>query len=211
MIYLASRSPRRRELLKQLEVRFQILDLEVDESKLTGETPDTLVQRLAVLKAEAGWRLLDNGGADLVLGADTIVVLGNQVLGKPRDTAHAGELLMSLSGCCHRVLSAVALACAHGTGVRLSESRVCFRQLSMQECEAYAATGEPLDKAGGYGIQSKGALFVEEIDGSYSNVVGLPLERLSEILDQEFGLPVWQLDVVSGRGFYPEDLPDEMI
>ncbi len=182
MIYLASRSPRRRELLKQLEVRFQILDLEVDESKLTGETPDTLVQRLAVLKAEAGWRLLDNGGADLVLGADTIVVLGNQVLGKPRDAAHAGELLMSLSGCCHRVLSAVALACAHGTGVRLSESRVCFREITRQECEAYAATGEPLDKAGGYGIQGRAAAFVSDLQGSYSGVVGLPLYETAELL-----------------------------
>ncbi len=184
MIYLASRSPRRRELLKQLEVSFQILDLEVDESKLTGETPDTLVQRLAVLKAEAGWRLLDNGGADLVLGADTIVVLGNEVLGKPRDAAHACELLMSLSGCCHRVLSAVALACAHGTGVRLSESRVCFRQLSRQECEAYAATGEPLDKAGGYGIQGRAAAFVSDLQGSYSGVVGLPLYETAELLKE---------------------------
>jgi len=182
MIYLASRSPRRRELLKQLEVRFQILDLEVDESKLTGETPDTLVQRLAVLKAESGWRLLDNGGADLVLGADTIVVLGNQVLGKPRDTAHAGELLMGLSGRCHRVLSAVALACAHGTGVRLSESRVCFREITRQECEAYAATGEPLDKAGGYAIQGRAAAFVSDLQGSYSGVVGLPLYETAELL-----------------------------
>lgn len=182
MIYLASRSPRRRELLEQLEVSFQILDLEIDESKLTGETPDTLVQRLAALKAEAGWRLLDKGGADLVLGADTIVVLGNEVLGKPRDAAHACELLMSLSGCCHRVLSAVALACAHGTGVRLSESRVCFRQLSRQECEAYAATGEPLDKAGGYGIQGRAAAFVSDLQGSYSGVVGLPLYETAELL-----------------------------
>ncbi len=182
MIYLASRSPRRRELLKQLEVRFQILDLEVDESKLTGETPDTLVQRLAVLKAEAGWRLLDNGGADLVLGADTIVVLGNEVLGKPRDAAHACEMLLSLYGCCHRVLSAVALACAHGTGVRLSESRVCFREITRQECEAYAATGEPLDKAGGYGIQGRAAAFVSDLQGSYSGVVGLPLYETAELL-----------------------------
>ncbi|MEE8285183.1 MAG: Maf family protein [Gammaproteobacteria bacterium] len=182
MIYLASRSPRRRELLEQLEASFQILDLEVDESKLTGETPDTLVQRLAVLKAEAGWRLLDNGGADLVLGADTIVVLGNEVLGKPRDAAHACELLMSLSGCCHRVLSAVALACAHGTGVRLSESRVCFREITRQECEAYAATGEPLDKAGGYGIQGRAAAFVSDLQGSYSGVVGLPLYETAELL-----------------------------
>ncbi len=182
MIYLASRSPRRRELLEQLEVSFQILDLEIDESKLTGETPDTLVQRLAALKAEAGWRLLDNGGADLVLGADTIVVLGNQVLGKPRNAAHACALLMDLSGCCHRVLSAVALACAHGTSVRLNESRVCFREITSQECQAYAATGEPWDKAGGYGIQGRAAAFVSDLQGSYSGVVGLPLYETAELL-----------------------------
>jgi septum formation protein len=182
MIYLASRSPRRRELLNQLGVSFQVLDLEIDESELSGETPDTLVQRLAVLKAEAGRRLLNNGGADLVLGADTIVVLGNQVLGKPRDAAHACALLLGLSGCCHRVLSAVALASAHGTQARLSESRVCFRQLSRQECEAYAATGEPLDKAGGYGIQGRAAAFVSDLRGSYSGVVGLPLYETAELL-----------------------------
>ncbi len=148
MIYLASRSPRRRDLLNQLSVSFQILDLEIDESMLADETPDALVQRLAVLKAETGRGLLARVGADLVLGADTIVVLGNEVLGKPRDAAHACALLMGLSGRCHRVLSAVALASADGTGMRLSETRVCFREMTRQECEAYAATGEPLDKAG---------------------------------------------------------------
>ncbi len=184
MIVLASSSPRRRELLSQLGVSFQILDLEIDESKLTDETPDALVQRLAVLKAETGRGLLAKVGADLVLGADTIVVLGNEVLGKPRDAAHACELLMSLSGCCHRVLSAVALACAHGTGVRLSESRVCFREITRQECEAYAATGEPLDKAGGYGIQGRAAAFVSDLQGSYSGVVGLPLYETAELLGE---------------------------
>lgn len=182
MIVLASRSPRRRELLNQLRVSFQILDLEIDESMLADETPDALVQRLAVLKAETGRGLLAKVGADLVLGADTIVVLGNEVLGKPRDAAHACELLMALSGRCHRVLSAVALAHAHGTGVRLSESRVCFRQLSRQECQAYAATGEPLDKAGGYAIQGRAAAFVSDLQGSYSSVVGLPLYETAELL-----------------------------
>jgi septum formation protein len=182
MIYLASRSPRRRELLNQLSVSFQILDLEIDESTLTGETPDALVQRLAVLKAETGRRLLSNGDTDLVLGADTIVVHNGEVLGKPRDASHACELLMRLSGGCHRVLSAVALASADGTQMRLSESRVCFRNMTRQECEAYAATGEPLDKAGGYAIQGRAAAFVRDLQGSYSGVVGLPLYETAELL-----------------------------
>lgn len=182
MIYLASRSPRRRELLNQIGVRFETLDLEVDESPLAGETPDALVKRLAVIKAGTGRRLLDASGAHLVLGADTIVVLDEEVLGKPRDAAHACELLLRLSGRCHSVLSAVALASADGTDARISESRVCFRQLSRPECEAYAATGEPLDKAGGYAIQGRAAAFVSDLQGSYSGVVGLPLFETAELL-----------------------------
>jgi septum formation protein len=183
MIYLASNSPRRRDLLRQLGVSFQILDPAIDESTLAGEMPDALVRRLAARKADAGRRLLDDkGSADLVLGADTIVVLDNQVLGKPRDAAHACELLTDLSGRCHRVLSAVALASATGTEMRLSESRVCFRKVTRQECEAYAASGEPLDKAGGYAIQGRAAAFVSDLQGSYSGVVGLPLYETAELL-----------------------------
>ncbi len=182
MIYLASSSPRRRDLLRQLEVSFRILDPEVDESIRCDETPDALVRRLAALKAETGRGLLADGGTDLVLGADTIVVQNGEVLGKPRDASHACELLMRLSGCCHRVLSAVALASADGTGMRLSETRVCFREMTRQECEAYAATGEPLDKAGGYAIQGRAAAFVSDLQGSYSGVVGLPLYETAELL-----------------------------
>ncbi len=182
MIYLASSSPRRRDLLRQLEVSFQILDPEVDESIRRDETPDALVRRLAALKAETGRRLLADGGTDLVLGADTIVVQNGEVLGKPRDANHACELLMRLSGCCHRVLSAVALASADGAGMRLSESRVCFRKMTRQECESYAATGEPLDKAGGYAIQGRAAAFLSDLQGSYSGVVGLPLYETAELL-----------------------------
>ncbi len=190
MIYLASSSPRRRDLLNQLGVSFRILDLEIDESMFANETPDALVQRLAVLKAETGRGLLADGGAHLVLGADTIVVQNGEVLGKPRDASHACELLMGLSGCCHRVLSAVALASADDTGMRLSESRVSFRQLSKQECEAYAATGEPLDKAGGYAIQGRAAAFVSDLQGSYSGVVGLPLYETAELL-REAGVGIF--------------------
>ena len=182
MIFLASRSPRRRDLLHQLGVAFEILDLEVDESALAGETPEVLVRRLAVAKAQAGRRLLAGDGANLVLGADTIVVLDDRVLGKPRDLRHACELLLGLSGRCHRVLSAVALASADGTAARLCESRVCFRQLSRRECEAYAATGEALDKAGAYAIQGRAAAFVSDLQGSYSGVVGLPLYETAELL-----------------------------
>lgn len=184
MIHLASQSPRRRELLNQLGVQFEILDLEVDETALVGETPDALVRRLAELKADTGRRRLGAGasGSDLVLGADTIVMLDEEVLGKPRDPFHACELLMRLSGRCHGVLSAVALATAERTDTRVSESRVCFRQLSRSECEAYVDTGEPLDKAGGYGIQGRAAAFVSELQGSYSGVVGLPLFETAELL-----------------------------
>jgi len=182
MIYLASRSPRRRDLLDQLRVDFGVLDLEIDESFPAGEAPEALVRRLAVGKAEAGLALLAAGTTDTVIGADTIVVVDDEVLGKPRDADHACELLGRLSGRCHRVLSAVAVASTAGTDVRVSASRVCFRSISPQECAAYAATGEPLDKAGGYGIQGRGAAFVRDLQGSYSGVVGLPLYETAELL-----------------------------
>jgi nucleoside triphosphate pyrophosphatase len=182
MIWLASRSPRRRALLGQLRVAFEVLDLEVDEAPLAGEAPRSLVQRLAVAKADAGRQLLAVGDARPVLGADTVVVLDDRVLGKPRDAVHACELLLALSGRCHQVLSAVALATGNGTDTRVSESRVCFRQLTRNECEAYAAGGEPLDKAGGYAIQGQAAAFVSDLRGSYSGVVGLPLYETAELL-----------------------------
>ena len=184
MIYLASRSPRRRELLNQLGVSFEILDLEVDESMRAGETAGALVRRLATAKAETGRRLAGDKGANLVLGADTIVVLDDEVLGKPCDQDHAVAFLMRLSGRCHRVLSAVALASVDGTAIRVCESRVCFRPLSRLECEAYAATGDPLDKAGAYGIQGRAAAFVSKLRGSYSGVVGLPLYETGELLTE---------------------------
>jgi septum formation protein len=182
MIYLASRSPRRRELLTQLGVDFRTLNIDVDESPLAGETPQALALRLAQAKADAGRQLLAGGDPHLVLGADTIVVLDDQVLGKPRDARHAVTMLGQLSGCCHRVLSAVALAGTGDTQTGLSESRVCFRRLSRQECQAYADTGEPLDKAGAYAIQGRAAAFVSELQGSYSGVVGLPLYETAQLL-----------------------------
>ncbi len=150
MIYLASQSPRRRTLLAQLGVGFETLDVAIDETPQAGETPDALARRLAAGKVLAGRACLDDADAHLVLGADTVVVLDGEPLGKPRDGDDAARLLMRLSGRCHQVLSAVALASADGTRVRLSRSRVCFRELARPECEAYAASGEPLDKAGAY-------------------------------------------------------------
>lgn len=190
MIVLASRSPRRRELLAQLGVRFEVLDPEVDETPLAGEAPEAMVVRLAEAKAEAGRQLIgDTDGA--VIGADTEVVLDDEPLGKPRDAEHACALLERLSGRCHRVLSAVALARPGATtGVRMSESRVCFRVLSRDECRAYAAGGEPLDKAGGYAIQGRAAAFVRSIEGSYSGVVGLPLFETAELLREAGLLPL---------------------
>lgn len=184
MIVLASRSPRRRALLAQLGVQFETLDVEIDETRRTGETPEALVTRLAADKAEAGRHSLKRDGAHRVIAADTVVVVGDQVLGKPRDATHASDTLMRLSDGCHEVLSAVALAGERGTDTRLSRSRVCFRKLSAEECRAYAATGEPLDKAGAYAIQGLAAAFVTDLQGSYSGVVGLPLYETAELLTE---------------------------
>ena len=184
MIYLASRSPRRRALLDQLGVRFEILDVAIDETALGGEDADALVRRLAASKAQAGRASLDDPGAHLVLGADTVVVIDDEVLGKPRNAAHAGDMLMRLSGRCHEVLSAVALVSADAIGIRLNRSQVGFRELARDECQAYVATGEPLDKAGAYAIQGRAAAFVSDLRGSYSGVVGLPLYETAELLTE---------------------------
>ncbi|MDX1433868.1 MAG: Maf family protein [Gammaproteobacteria bacterium] len=192
MIVLASNSPRRRELLAQLGVGFEVLDPEVDETPRDGESPESLVARLAVDKAQAGRAMSDAGGGSgdaAVIGADTVVVIDAQALGKPRDAAHACAMLERLSGRCHTVLSAVALAHAGATEVRVSESRVCFRELSSDECRAYAMSGEPLDKAGGYAIQGRAAAFVRSLEGSYSGVVGLPLFETAELLREAGLLP----------------------
>lgn len=182
MIVLASRSPRRRVLLAQLGVRFETLGVDIDETRRADETPQALVTRLAADKAETGRQSLEDDAAHCVIGADTVVVLGGEVLGKPRDAAHASDMLMRLSDGCHEVLSAVAVSSGRGIDTRLSRSRVCFRRLSEQECRAYAASGEPLDKAGAYAIQGRAAAFVSDLQGSYSGVVGLPLFETAELL-----------------------------
>jgi septum formation protein len=188
VIYLASQSPRRRELLQQVGVEFAVIDVDVDERALPGETAEAHVARLALEKACAGWAALPTGRQLPVLGADTVVVASGKILGKPRDRVAAKEMLQLLSGTTHQVMSAVALA-AGNEAVRVSSSSVTFRTLTDSECEAYWASGEPSDKAGAYAIQGLAAVFISRLEGSYSGVMGLPLFETAGLL-QEFGIGV---------------------
>ncbi len=182
-IYLASRSPRRRELLAQIGVDTELVTVAVDERPRAGEAAEDYVLRLAREKAAAGWQAVTAAKQPRlpVLGADTAVVVDGDILGKPVDREHGLAMLARLSGREHRVLTAVAL-CRGETACRLSETRVCFREIGADERRAYWDTGEPADKAGAYGIQGHGALFVRHIAGSYSGVVGLPLWETGELL-----------------------------
>ena len=188
-IYLASQSPRRRELLQQIGVSHAVLRVDVDERLRVDESALDYVTRVALDKALAGRAMLAGGRIAPVLGADTSVVIAGEVLGKPADRAAGIAMLQRLSGTTHEVLSAVALAGASGAAVRVSSSRVTFRTLTKRECTAYWETGEPADKAGGYAIQGLAAVFVARIEGSYSGVMGLPLFETAELL-KEFGIPV---------------------
>ena len=181
LIYLASRSPRRGELLDQIRLPHALLDVDIDETPWPDETASDFVIRMAMGKAQAGRQLLTR--ADLpVLAADTDVVVDGEIMGKPRDEADAVIMLSRLSGRSHQVLSAVALSWKDSLSWRLSESRVWFRKLSGQDIHAYWQSGEPADKAGGYGIQGIGAVFIERLEGSYSGVMGLPLFETAELL-----------------------------
>lgn len=191
-IYLASRSPRRRELLKQLGVRFDPLLLrlsgprgaDVDETQHPGEPAADYVERTAREKAAFGLRVL--GMRSLlprpVLAADTVVILDGEVLGKPADRAEAESFLMRLSGRAHEVRTSVALAIEGPVLQETSISTVTFRTVSAAEAQRYSATTEPYDKAGGYGIQGLAALFIERIEGSYTGVMGLPLFETGRLL-----------------------------
>ncbi|MBA1264032.1 Maf family protein [Stutzerimonas stutzeri] len=191
-LFLASASPRRRELLTQIGVRFTLLPVSIDETPHAAEAPDTYVQRLAREKALAGLSHIEEPAA-CVLGADTSVVLDGRILGKPVDKADALAMLQALSGREHQVLTAVALASEAGCVVRLVGSRVQFRAITADEAERYWASGEPQDKAGGYAIQGLGAVFVSGLQGSYSGVVGLPLGETAQLL-AAFGIPFWATD-----------------
>jgi septum formation protein len=193
-IYLASRSPRRRELLAQIGVRYQLLLFrsrpdsppDVDESVLPGEKPDIYAERVARAKAQAGQRLLRLRNLPLapVLAADTVVSLDERILGKPADRQAATETLALLSGRRHEVLTAVALIRDDLLISALSRSEVQFKQLTPEEIAQYAATGEGDDKAGAYAIQGRAARFIVELRGSYSGVMGLPLYETSQLLDR---------------------------
>ncbi|WP_312713600.1 Maf family protein [Stutzerimonas nitrititolerans] len=181
-LFLASASPRRRELLTQIGVPFELLSITLDETPLPAERPEAYVQRLAREKALAGWAAVGDDSV-AVLGADTTVVIDERILGKPADRAEGLLMLESLSDREHHVLTAVALATRDACEVRLVTSRVRFRRIERAETEAYWASGEPCDKAGGYAIQGWGAVFVAELRGSYSAVVGLPLCETAQLLD----------------------------
>ena len=190
-IYLASQSPRRRELLDQIGVAHRVIVPDVNEAILPRERPDEYVRRLARIKAEVGWmRVLEKRMRPLpVLAADTAVVLGSHILGKPENATEAKAMLRKLSGRRHRVLTAVAVAFQGKLRVALSETDVRFRRMSEAEIADYVATGEPLDKAGAYGIQGRAAMFVKSITGSYSGVMGLPLFETAALL-QKFEIAV---------------------
>lgn len=177
-IGLASQSPRRRELLRQIGLEPVLLPAEVDETPLPGERPGAFVLRLAEAKARAG--AADAGGLP-VLGADTAVVADGRILGKPRDRTDAVDMLLGLSGREHQVYTGVALV-ADEVQTRLNVSRVRFRAIEPVEAFAYWASGEPADKAGGYAIQGLGAVFVADLQGSYSGVMGLPLFETAALL-----------------------------
>lgn len=185
-LYLASGSPRRRELLTLLDIPFEVLKTEVEEQRRLEESAQEYVQRLAQDKARAGVMVAPR---DLpVLGADTIVVLNGQVLEKPRDKAHAQEILSALSGQQHQVITAVSLADKQDVLSTMVVTDVTFRVLSQLEISDYIATGEPMDKAGAYGIQGKGGCFVRTITGSYHAVMGLPLVETHELLSHFIAL-----------------------
>lgn len=188
-LYLASASPRRRELLAQIGVPVQVIAPSIDETPSQGELPTDYVQRIARSKVAAGVSQAPQGA--VVLAADTAVILDERILGKPLDRDDALRTLAMLSGREHRVLSAVAVA--RGSEVRLAcvSTRVRFRAVSEAEARAYWETGEPQDKAGSYGIQGLGAVFVAHLEGSYSAVVGLPLMETATLLG-EFGIRCWQ-------------------
>ena len=180
-IVLASASPRRANLLKQIGLEFQICPSRVDESAITDTSPDTAVQELALTKAKAVARNHMNG---LVIGADTVVVINRRVIGKPEHAAHAVDILTQLSGVCHEVMTGVALVDLERRRevVWQEKTVVQFRKLHRREILTYVNSGEAVDKAGAYGVQGRAAAFVERIEGCYFNVVGLPLASLVERL-----------------------------
>jgi septum formation protein len=198
-LHLASRSPRRRELLTQIGVHFDTIvfrnppreDQEIDETPHTGEDPIIYVERVARAKAEHGWRIVDwrKLMPQPVLAADTTLELNGEIIGKPTDDADAERILHLLSGQTHRVLTAVAVSFDGRIESTLSISDVRFRPLDDAEIRRYVITGEPMDKAGAYGIQGRAGMFVEHLSGSYTGVMGLPLFETAQLL-KRFNYPL---------------------
>ena len=185
-IILASSSPRRKDLLRQIGLDFSVDPADVDERVLPGESPEGYAVRVALDKARLA---ASRAVAGIVIAADTIVVVDDEILGKPADAGDAERMLKMLSGKVHRVITGLAVMDA-ATGKTLTQTsitHVWFRRLMQQEIVSYIATGEPLDKAGAYGIQERGALLVDKIEGCYYNVVGLPLSLLGKLL-RDFGI-----------------------
>ncbi|MBA3563435.1 MAG: septum formation inhibitor Maf [Gammaproteobacteria bacterium] len=182
-IYLASASPRRRELLDQIGIRYHTHPVHIDESRLENEAPPDYVRRVALDKARTAWWAVAGKGPRPVLAADTAVVLDGEVFSQPRDRAHALAMLEHLSGRTHEVLTAVAVKLGAQEESVLSTSRVSFRELGAAEREAYWRSGEPLGKAGAYAIQGRAAVFISALQGSYSGVMGLPLFETARLLE----------------------------
>jgi len=180
-LILASASPRRRELLDQIQVSYKAFPVNIDESQIPGETAEEFVKRLAIEKAGASYK---QNPHCVVLGSDTIVVIGSTILGKPENKAHAIEILSLLSGSTHKVMTAVAIHSSEFKECVMSVSEVEFTELTRQQIEAYWDTGEPVDKAGAYGVQGIAAQFIKNISGSYSGIMGLPLFETAQLLEK---------------------------
>ncbi len=196
-LVLASSSPRRRQILERLDLDIEVVWPQIDESQRPGESPRALALRVAIEKATAVATELERSKKTrpFVIGADTVVVVGKKPLGKPRDRAQAREMLSALSGLEHQVLTGWVVLCLDGDRKRsgVEATTVRFKELSQAEIDAYAATGEGLDKAGAYGIQGLGCFLVERIEGNYENVVGLPACPLIEALQDMGAIPVFPL------------------
>lgn len=185
---LASNSPRRRELLSMIGMDFEVIVSDCDESSVGALSPDELVRELALLKARAVADTLDAAHDCIVIGADTVVCDGERILGKPQSEADARATVLSLSGREHSVWTGVALVKGDKCVTDAVETKVVFGDISEAEADFYVSSKEPMDKAGSYAVQGIGGFFVKELHGDYYNVVGLPIARLRELLEKEFGL-----------------------
>ncbi len=186
-LILASKSPRRLELLRMIGINVDTVSPDVDESNVTADSPAQLAEKLAKLKAETVYRTVDTDGCP-VLAADTLVDAGGTILGKPRTVAEAGEMLRLLSGKTHYVHTGIAVIYSGTSASAVETASVHFREISEEEIEEYVMSGEPMDKAGAYGIQGRAGMFVDRIEGDFFSIVGLPLCRLVTLLKDTMGI-----------------------